>query len=324
MKAILCKAWGGPETLVLEDVASREPGEGEVKIRVRAAGVNFPDVLIIQKKYQIQPALPFSPGAEVAGDVLNVGTGVTHVKPGDRVVSFCGVGGFAEEVIAPANVTMLMPPGVPYPLAAIFSLAYGTSWHAVRDRAALLAGETMLVLGASGGVGLAAVEIGKAIGARVIAAASTDEKLAICKQHGADALINYLREDLREAIKRETGGKGPDVIFDPVGGKFAEPAFRSIGWRGRYLVIGFADGEIPTLPLNLPLLKGASIVGVFWGEFAKREPQQNMKGLAEMMGWMREGKIRPLISKSYALVDAPQALMDMAARKVIGKIVITP
>ena len=324
MKAILCKAWGGPETLVLEDVASREPAAGEVKIRVRAAGVNFPDVLIIQKKYQIQPSLPFSPGAEVAGDVLSVGEGVTHVKAGDKVVSFCGVGGFAEEVIAPASVTMPMPPGVPYPLAAIFSLAYGTSWHAVRDRAALQAGETMLVLGASGGVGLAAVEIGKAIGARVIAAASSAEKLAVCKQHGADALINYSTEDLREAIKRETGGKGPDVIFDPVGGKFAEPAFRSIGWRGRYLVIGFAAGDIPALPLNLALLKGASIVGVFWGEFAKREPKQNLQGMAEMMGWLREGKLKPLISKTYALADAREALMDMAARKVVGKIVIAP
>ena len=324
MKAILCKAWGGPETLVLEDVASGEPSAGEVKIRVRAAGVNFPDVLIIQKKYQIQPPLPFSPGAEVAGDVLSIGAGVTHLKPGDKVVSFCGVGGFAEEVIAAAAVTMPMPPGVSYPLAAIFSLAYGTSWHAVRDRATLQAGETMLVLGASGGVGLAAVEIGKALGARVIAAASSDEKLAICKEHGADALINYSREDLRIAIKRETDGKGPDVIFDPVGGKFAEPAFRSIGWRGRYLVIGFAEGEIPSLPLNLALLKGASIVGVFWGEFAKREPAQNRKGMAEMMDWMHEGKIKPLISKSYALADAPQALMDMAARKVVGKIVITP
>ena len=324
MKAILCKAWGGPETLVLEDIPSREPGDGEVKIRVCAAGVNFPDVLIIQKKYQLQPPLPFSPGAEVAGDVISVGAGVSHVKAGDKVVSFCGVGGFAEEVIAPSAVTMAMPSGVSYALAAIFSLAYGTSWHAVRDRAALQAGETMLVLGASGGVGLAAVEIGKAIGARVIAAASTDEKLAICKQHGADALINYSREDLREAIKRETGSKGPDVIYDPVGGKFAEPAFRSIGWRGRYLVIGFADGQIPSLPLNLMLLKGASIVGVFWGEFAKREPANNMKGMAEMMGWMREGKLKPLISKSYTLADAPQALMDMAARKVVGKIVIAP
>ena len=324
MKAILCKAWGGPETLVLEDVDSREPAAGEVKIRVRAAGVNFPDVLIIQKKYQIQPSLPFSPGAEVAGDVMSVGAGVSHVKVGDKVVSFCGVGGFAEEVIAPAMLTIPMPPGVPYPLAAIFSLAYGTSWHAIRDRAALQPGETMLVLGASGGVGLAAVEIGKAIGARVIAAASSDEKLAVCKEHGADALINYSTEDLREAIKRETAGKGPDVIYDPVGGKFAEPAFRSIGWRGRYLVIGFAAGDIPSLPLNLALLKGASIVGVFWGEFAKREPHQNMKGMAEMLGWLKEGKIRPLISKSYALAEAPQALKDMAARKVVGKIVITP
>ncbi len=324
MKAILCKAWGGPETLVLEAVASREPGAGEVNIRVRAAGVNFPDVLIIQKKYQIQPALPFSPGAEVAGDVISVGEGVTHLKAGDKVVSFCGVGGFAEEVIAPAAATASLPPGVSYPLAAIFSLAYGTSWHAVKDRGALQAGETMLVLGASGGVGLAAVEIGKALGARVIAAASSDEKLAICSAHGADGVINYSSGDLREAIRRECGKNGPDVIFDPVGGKYSEAAFRCIGWRGRYLVIGFADGVIPALPFNLALLKGASIVGVFWGEFAKREPKQNFLGLAEMMGWIREGKLKPLISKTYSLADAPQALMDMAARKVVGKIVILP
>ncbi len=328
MKAVLCKQWGGPETLVIEDVTLPDPKPGEVKIRVRAAGVNFPDVLIIQNKYQMKPPLPFSPGAEVAGDVIAVGEGVTHVKAGDRVVSFCGIGGFSEEVIAPAAVTLPMPPGVSYELAAVFSLAYGTSWHAVRDRAALQAGETMLVLGAAGGVGLAAVEIGKAIGARVIAAASTDEKLAICTQHGADAVINYSQgvggENLREAIKQECGKNGPDVIYDPVGGKFAEPAFRSIGWRGRYLVVGFADGEIPALPLNLMLLKGASLVGVFWGEFAKREPANNQKGLAEMMGWIREGKLKPLISKTYKLEEAPQALMDMAARKVTGKVVIAP
>lgn len=324
MKAVVCKAWGGPETLVIEDVALPAPKPGEVKIRVRAAGVNFPDVLIIQNKYQMKPPLPFSPGAEISGEVIAVGEGVTHVKAGDRVVSFCGVGGFAEEVIAPAAVTMPMPPGVPFELAAVFSLAYGTSWHAVRDRAALQAGETMLVLGAAGGVGLAAVEIGKAIGARVVAAASTDEKLAICQQHGADALINYSKEDLREAIKRECGKNGPDVIYDPVGGKFAEPAFRSIAWRGRYLVIGFADGEIPALPFNLALLKGASIVGVFWGEFAKREPGNNQNGHAEMMGWIREGKLKPRISKTYTLEEAPQALMDMAARKVTGKVVIKP
>lgn len=309
---------------MLEEIASREPAAGEVSIRVRAAGVNFPDVLIIQKKYQIQPLLPFSPGAEVSGDVIRVGAGVSRFKPGDKVISFCGVGGFAEEVTVPAAATIPLPDGVPYPLAAVLSLAYGTSWHAIRDRAALQAGETLLVLGASGGVGLAAVEIGKAIGARVVAAASTDDKLAICKQHGADAVINYSREDLREAIKRETRGDGPDVIFDPVGGKFAEAAFRSIRWRGRYLVVGFASGEIPALPLNLPLLKGASVVGVFWGEFARREAGQNIKGMAEMIGWMREGKIKPLISQCYPLADAPQALMDLAARKVVGKIVITP
>ena len=324
MKAVVCKAWGGPETLVVEDVMLADPGPGEVRIRVRAAGVNFPDVLIIQNKYQMKPALPFSPGAEVAGDVIAVGEGVTHVKAGDRVVSFCGIGGFAEEVIAPGAVTMPMPPGVSYDLAAVFSLAYGTSWHAVRDRAALQPGETMLVLGAAGGVGLAAVEIGKAIGAKVIAAASTDEKLAICTQHGADAVINYSQGDLRESIKQLCGKDGPDVIYDPVGGKFTEPAFRSIGWRGRYLVVGFADGEIPALPLNLMLLKGASLVGVFWGEFAKREPANNQKGLVEMMGWIREGKLKPLISKTYTLEEAPQALLDVAARKVVGKVVIKP
>jgi NADPH2:quinone reductase len=217
-----------------------------------------------------------------------------------------------------------MPPGLSFEVAAAFTLTYGTSWHAVRDRAALKPGETMLVLGAAGGVGLSAVEIGKAIGARVIAAASTDEKLAICREHGADATINYEKEDLREAIKRETGGKGPDVIYDPVGGKFAEPAFRSIGWRGRYLVIGFANGQIPALPLNLMLLKGASVVGVFWGEFTKREPAANAAGMAEMLDWLAQGKLRPHISGTYRLDQVAQALNDMSARKVTGKILIVP
>ncbi len=324
MKAVVCAQWGGPESLVIGDVVLPDPKPGEIRIRVRAAGVNFPDVLIIQKKYQLQPALPFSPGAEIAGEVISVGEGVSHLKSGDRVVSFCGIGGFAEEVIAPAAVTFPMPPGISFELAAVFSLAYGTSWHAVRDRAALQAGETMLVLGAAGGVGLAAVEIGKALGARVVACASTDEKLEVCRQHGADALINYQSGDLREAIKRECGRNGPDVIYDPVGGKFAEPCFRSIAWRGRYLVVGFADGEIPSLPLNLALLKGASLVGVFWGEFAKREPANNQKGLAEMFGWIRKGKLKPLVSRTYRLEEAPQALMDMAARKVVGKVVVVP
>jgi NADPH2:quinone reductase len=233
------------------------------------------------------------------------------------------VGGFAEEIAVEAAKCMKIPADLSYDVAAGFMLAYGTSWHAVRDRAALQPGETMLVLGAAGGVGLSAVEIGKAIGAKVVAAASSDEKCDICRAHGADEVINYTTEDLREAIKR-TCGRGPDVIYDPVGGKYTEAAFRSIGWRGRHLIIGFADGTIPALPLNLALLKGASLVGVFWGDFARREPQNNMKGVAEMIGWMGQGKIKPLISKTYSLDETPQALVDMAARKVTGKIVIRP
>ena len=324
MRAVLCQQWGLPDQLIVGEVAPREPKPGEVRIRVKAAGVNFPDALIVQGKYQLQPSFPFTPGAEIAGEIISVGTGVKHLKAGDRVAAFCGIGGFAEEVVAPASVVMPLPPDMDFALAASFSLAYGTSWHAIRDRAQLQAGETLLVLGAAGGVGLAAVEIGKAIGARVIAAASSRAKLDICKQHGADALINYESEDLRDAAKRLTDGKGPDVIFDPVGGAYAEPAFRSIGWRGRYLVIGFAAGPIPALPWNLPLLKGASIVGVFWGEFAKRESQENLAGMNEMLGWMAEGKIRPLISRTYSLAETPLALNDLLARRATGKLVIVP
>jgi len=324
MRAVLCEAWGGPEGLVIKDLPDLTPKPGEVVVKIRAAGVNFPDVLIIQKKYQVQPELPFSPGAEVAGDVLAVGEGVTALKIGDRVAGLCTTGGFAEQIALEAARVIKIPDSLPYDVASGFLLAYGTSWHAVRDRALLLPSETMLVLGAAGGVGLSAVEIGKAIGARVVAAASSDEKLAICREHGADAVINYSTEDLREGIKRTCGKTGPDVIYDPVGGKFSEAAFRSIGWRGRHLVIGFANGEIPAIPLNLTLLKGASLVGVFWGSFTQREPQKFMQGISEMLGWMQEGKIKPLISKTYTLDKAPQALMDMAARKVTGKIVITP
>lgn len=324
MRAVLCQQWGLPDQLTVGEVVPREPKAGEVRIRVKAAGVNFPDALIVQGKYQLQPPFPFTPGAEIAGEIISVGTGVKHLKAGDRVVAFCGIGGFAEEVVASASAVMPLAPGMDFTLAAAFSLAYGTSWHAIRDRAQLQAGETMLVLGAAGGVGLAAVEIGKAIGARVIAAASSRAKLDICKQHGADALINYESEDLREALKRLTDGKGPDVIFDPVGGAYAEPAFRSIAWRGRHLVIGFAAGPIPALPWNLPLLKGASIMGVFWGEFAKREPLANLAGMSEMLGWMAEGKIRPLISRTYSLAEAPLALNDLLARRVSGKLVIVP
>ena len=324
MKAIVCKSWGLPDTLVVEDLPDAAPGPGQVAIDVHAAGVNFPDVLIIQNKYQFKPELPFTPGSELAGVIRAVGEGVTNLKTGDKVLAFVSIGAFAQQISAPAKAVVPMPPGLDFDTAAAFTLTYGTSHHAVVDRAQLKAGETMLVLGAAGGVGLAAIEIGKALGARVIAAASTDEKLAICKEHGADATINYTTEDLREAIKAATDGKGPDVIYDPVGGIYAEPAFRSIGWRGRYLVIGFANGEIPKLPLNLPLLKGASLVGVFWGEFAKREPKANLSAMQQLMGWMAEGKIRPHISGRYALADTAKALNDMAARKVTGKVVIQP
>ena len=324
MKAIVCKAWGLPDTLVVEEMPDVIPGPGQVAIDVKAAGVNFPDVLIIQNKYQFKPELPFTPGSELAGIVRAVGEGVTQVKPGDRVIAFVGHGAFAQQVLVPVAGIMPMPPGMDFDTAAAITLTYGTSHHAVVDRAQLKAGETMLVLGAAGGVGLAAIEIGKALGARVIAAASSDEKLEICKAHGADATINYSTEDLREAIKAATGGKGPDVVYDPVGGIYAEAAVRSLAWRGRYLVIGFANGEIPKLPWNLLLLKGSSLVGVFWGEFAKREPKANAAAMRELMGWLAEGKIKPHISGRYALADTPKALNDLAARKVTGKVVIQP
>ncbi|HVL75774.1 MAG TPA: NADPH:quinone oxidoreductase family protein [Noviherbaspirillum sp.] len=324
MKAVVCKAWGPPDSLVVEELPDVVPGPGQVAIDVQAAGVNFPDVLIIQNKYQAKPQLPFTPGSELAGVVRAVGEGVTHLKPGDKVLAFVSQGAFAQQIAVPAAAAMPMPPGLDFDTAAAVTLTYGTSHHAVVDRAQLKAGETMLVLGAAGGVGLAAIEIGKALGARVIAAASSDDKLAVCREHGADLTINYSTTDLREAIKAATDGKGPNVIYDPVGGEYTEPAFRSIAWRGRYLVIGFANGEIPKLPLNLPLLKGASVVGVFWGEFAKREPKANLAAMRELMEWMGQGKIRPHISARYGLAETARALNDMAARKVTGKVVIQP
>lgn len=324
MKAVVCQNFGPPDSLVLAEQADLVAGPGQVVVEVKAAGVNFPDVLIIQNLYQFKPELPFTPGSELAGVIKQVGEGVTHYKVGDRVIAFIGHGAFAEQAVVPATHLMPMPPGMDFDTAAAITLTYGTSYHAVQDRAQLQAGETMLVLGAAGGVGLAAIEIGKALGARVIAAASSDEKLAVCKDHGADALINYSSGDLREAIKQATEGRGPDVIYDPVGGDYSEAAFRSIGWRGRYLVVGFANGAIPKLPLNLTLLKGASLVGVFWGEFAKREPKANAAAMRQLIGWLAEGKIRPHISQRYALADTKQALKDMAARKVTGKVVILP
>lgn len=324
MKAVMCKAWGPPQSLEVETLPDMHPAATEVIIDVRAAGVNFPDVLIIQNEYQVKPPLPFTPGAELAGVVRAVGKDVTKFKPGDAVTALSTHGAFGTQARMLADDVMLMPTDVDFDTAAAFFMTYGTSYHGVVDRGQLKAGETMLVLGAAGGVGLAAIEIGKAIGATVIAAASTDEKLTVCRAHGADATINYSAENLRDRIRDLTGGKGPDVIFDPVGGVYAEPAFRSIGWGGRYLVVGFANGVIPKLPFNLALLKGAALVGVFWGDFIKREPHASQANVATLAVWMKAGKIRPHISARYTLEETPQALLDMAARRVTGKVLIIP
>jgi NADPH2:quinone reductase len=322
MKAVLCKAYGPPDSLVVEDIPSPVPGEGEVVIAAHAASVNFPDVLIIENKYQLKPPLPFSPGNELAGVVKAVGPGVSGVKPGDAVMAFTGYGAFAEEVKTDARRLLPLPPGMDFETAASFVVTYATSAHALRDRGAVKAGETVLVLGAAGGVGIAAIEISKALGARVIACASTDEKLAVCRAHGADAVINYSTEDLRERIKAITGG-GVDVVYDPVGGAYTEPALRSLNWRGRLLVVGFAAGEIPRIPLNLPLLKGCSIVGVFWGESTRRDPDRFAEQMRQLGEWFTAGALKPHISARFPLERTADALTMMAARQVAGKIVIT-
>ena len=323
MKAVLCKAYGPPASLVFEQVASPVPGPGEAVISVKAASVNFPDVLIIENKYQLKPPLPFSPGSELAGFVKAVGDGVTHLRPGDRVMAITGYGAFAEEVKTEARRTLAIPPGMDFATAAAFGLTYATSEHALVDRGALKAGETLLVLGAAGGVGLAAIEIGRILGARVIACASTDDKLAVCRAHGADETINYATEDLRERIKALTGGTGADVVYDPVGGPYTELALRSIAWRGRLLVVGFAAGEIPRIPLNLTLLKGCSIVGVFWGDWARREPAHFVGAMARLDRWYAEGRLKPHISATFPLERAADALILMASRQVTGKVVLT-
>jgi NADPH2:quinone reductase len=323
MKAVVCKQFGPPESLVLEDLPSPRAGPGEAVISVKAASVNFPDVLIIQNKYQFKPPLPFSPGSELAGVVKEVGAGVAAFKPGDKVIAFTTYGAFAEEAKTEAARLLPLPQGMDFVTGAAFLLTYATSDHALRDRGALRAGETLLVLGAAGGVGLAAIEIGKALGARVIACASNEEKLAVCREHGADATINYAAEDLRERIKTLTDGKGVDVVYDAVGGPYSEPAFRSLAWRGRLLVVGFAAGEIPKLPLNLALLKGASVVGVFWGDFARREPKQFAESARQLGQWYREGKLKPHVSQTFPLAQAADALKLMAARQVKGKVVLT-
>ncbi len=322
MKALLCKAFGPPESLVLEEVPSPTASAGEVVVSIKAASVNFPDVLIIQNKYQFKPPLPFSPGSELAGVVKEVGPGVTNVKPGDKVIAFTTFGAFAEEVKTEAARLLPMPEGMSYAEAASFVLTYGTTDHALRDRAQMKSGETLLVLGAAGGVGVAAIEIGKALGARVIACASSADKLAVCRQHGADETINYATEDLRERIKALTDGKGVDVIYDAVGGPYTEPAFRSIAWRGRHLVVGFAAGDIPKLPLNLTLLKGASVVGVFWGDFTRREPQVFAESARQLARWYREGKLKPHVSATFPLAKAAEAMNLLASRQAKGKVVI--
>jgi NADPH2:quinone reductase len=322
MKAVLCKSFGPAENLVLEEIASPEPKKNEILLDVHAAGVNFPDTLIIEGKYQFKPPFPFSPGGECAGVVVAVGEKITHMKPGDRVMALTGWGSFAEQVAVPAYSVMQIPKGMDFNSAAAFGMTYGTSMHALKDRANLQAGETLLVLGASGGVGLAAVEIGKAMGARVIAAASSAEKLAVARAAGADELINYSESSLKDEVKRLTGGAGADVIYDPVGGDLFDQAVRSIAWNGRLLVVGFASGRIPEFPVNLALLKGAAVVGVFWGSFAQRQPQDNLANFQQLFAWYAEGKLKPLVSQTFPLAKAADAINALGQRKAVGKVVV--
>lgn len=322
MKAVLCKAFGPADTLVIEDTSSPHIKKNEVLLDVHAAGINFPDTLIIEGKYQFKPPFPFSPGGEAAGVISAVGENVSHLNVGDRVMALTGWGSCAEQIAVPAYNILPMPDAMDFTTAAAFSMTYGTAMHALKQRGALQAGETLLVLGASGGVGLAAIEIGKAMGARVIAAASSAEKLEVARQAGADELINYQDEDVRERLKTLTKGQGVDVIIDPVGGDMSETVLRSIAWNGRMLVIGFASGTIPSLPANLPLLKGAAVIGVFWGSFAQRQPQDNVANFQQLFAWFAEGKLKPLVSQTFALEDTAQAINTLAARKAVGKLVI--
>jgi NADPH:quinone reductase len=322
MHAWLCENPTGVDALSWKELPTPQPKAGEVLIEIKAASLNFPDLLIVQNKYQMKPPLPFVPGSEYAGVVQAVGEGVSHLRVGQNVACLSGTGGFGSHTIAPAALCMPLPEGFSHVDAAAFIMIYATSWHALMDRAQLKPGETVLVLGAAGGVGTAAIQIAKAAGARVIAAASSDEKCALCTRLGADATINYANSNLREEIKRLTDGKGPDVIYDPVGGDYAEPALRSIAWRGRYLVVGFAAGAIPSLPLNLALLKGASIVGVFWGEFARREPKANAAMMAELAGWYAQGKIKPVIDRTMPMAELKAAYAHMGSRGVMGKLVM--
>ncbi len=322
MKAILCKKYGTPDDLVIEETAAPELAASQVRISVKACGVNFPDVLMIAGKYQIQPPMPFSPGAEISGDILELGAGVSRLQAGQRVLALCGHGGMAEQVCVDANAVIPIPDDMDYPTAAGFILTYGTSYYALKQRAAIAPGETLLVLGAAGGVGIAAVELGVHMGARVIAAASSAEKLALAKEYGATEGINYLEASLKDKVKELTGGAGADVIFDPVGGPLFDDCLRSVAWNGRILVIGFASGEIPSIPANLPLLKGSSIVGVFWGRFAEREPKEHIANTMELLKMFSDGIVKPHISKQFEFEAAADALRWLAQRRAMGKVVV--
>ena len=324
MKAIMCEEFGPPELLRLREVADPEPGKGQVRMRVEACGVNFPESLIIQNKYQFKAELPFSPGGEVAGIVDAVGADVTEYAPGDRVMAMALTGGYAEKIVVDAEALMRPPASMPSEIAAAFTMTYGTSMHALEQRGQLRSGETLLVLGAGGGVGLAAVEIGKAMGATVIAAASSREKLEAAKRAGADHEINYSQEDLRGRIKEITKGRGVDVFYDPVGGDMFESCLRSMAWGGRALVVGFASGDIPKVAVNLTLLKGCAIVGVFWGAFRKIEPKEDAKNFAKLFRWFEEGKLKPQVSKAYPLAEAGSALNALVNRAVVGKVILVP
>lgn len=323
VKAIVCEKLGLPSDLVYKELDNLTPGPKEVVVEVKACSVNFPDTLIIQGKYQFKPELPFIPGSDIAGTIKEIGSEVKHLALGDEVFGFVPHGGFASEVVAHSKQIFPKLPGMDFPIAASFMLAYGTSYHALKDRAKLKEGETLVVLGASGGVGLAAVQLGKIMGAKVIAAASTADKLALCKKYGADELINYNEEDLKTKIKELTDGKGADVVYDPVGGDYSEAALRATAWEGRFLVVGFAAGQIPKIPLNLTLLKGCQIVGVFWGSFAQRQAKDNLQNSMELMQMFNEGKIKPHIHKIYPLEETPNALEEMMNRKVKGKLIIS-
>lgn len=323
MKAILCKTFGTPDTLVLEEIESPTVKAGEVKIRVRAAGVNFPDALMIQGLYQVKPPFPFSPGLEVAGDIIEIGAGVDNLQVGERVIAIVNYGAYAEEVVVPAMTVLPMPANMSYEEGAGFPLVYGTSHVALKHRGKLQAGETVLVLGAAGGVGLTAVELSKLMGAKVIAAASTAEKLALTRDYGADETIDYTSENLSDRIKQLTNGRGVDVVYDPVGGDNFDTAVRRVAWEGRYLIIGFASGRIPELPANIPLLKNASIVGVFWGGYLLNNPSVIMNSFQELLTWYAQGKLKPYIHKTFPLENAADAITELMERRAMGKVLVT-